>query len=276
MQNSANMEKEEEEEEKYTTFHSPSADESSLPRFHPSESSPPDSPVSYQTSHAFSPKEENHKTPPIPPEDVPETFHSPIVVVNRSVRDEPRMVTKVDPGALDGIASIAVEEGGGASARRGKLSFSMLKRSKRESAVERGALVFRICGFLFCLISFSIMASDKNKGWTLDSFDRYEEFRCVSLSAVFFNFHHTMKSIKRVICRYCLSVNVIGFVYSGLQGCDLAYHMGTGKHALRHHLRRHLDFFMDQASQLSDLTKIPNTSLQLLKYFVNLTIPVGH
>ncbi|RVX08888.1 CASP-like protein 4A3 [Vitis vinifera] len=108
---------------------------------------------------------------------MPATSPSPVVVVNRSVRDEPRMVTKVDLGAVDGIASIGVEERGGASARRGKLSLSILRRPKRERAVERAALGFRVCGFLFCLVSFSIMASDKNQGWTLDSFDRYKEFR---------------------------------------------------------------------------------------------------
>lgn len=258
------MEKQEEEEEEevesHDTFHSPSADESPPRRPHPPEFSPADSPVSYQTSHAFSPKED--RTPRTPPADVAATFSSPVVVVNRLVRDEPKMLTKMDPSVLDGIANMAVEERGGASARREKLSLSTLKRTKRERAVDRAALAFRICGFLFCLISFSIMASDKNKGWTLDSFHRYKEFRCVSL---FFTalrmFENWVRSEtmpfddenqlnKRVICRYCLSVNVIGFLYSGLQGCDLAYQMGTGNHPLRPHLRRPLDFFMDQASQL--------------------------
>lgn len=220
-----NMEKQ--EEEKHTASDSPSVDEPPSPHPHqehnslpPPESSPADSPISYRTSHGFSPKE--YKTPPTPPTDMPATSPSPVVVVNRSVRDEPRIVTKVDLGAVDGIASIGVEERGGASARRGKLSLSIPRRPKRERAVERAALGFRVCGFLFCLVSFSIMASDKNQGWTLDSFDRYKEFR------------------------YCLAVNVIGFVYSGLQGCDLAYHLGTRQHALRQHLRYHLDFFMDQ------------------------------
>ena len=263
--NIMNMEKQ--EEEKHTASDSPSVDEPPSPHPHrehnslpPPESSPADSPLSYRTSNGFSPKE--YKTPPTPPTDMPATSPSPVVVVNRSVRDEPRMVTKVDLGAVDGIASIGVEERGGASARRGKLSLSILRRPKRERAVERAALGFRVCGFLFCLVSFSIMASDKNQGWTLDSFDRYKEFRCVS---PFFYiqlfgrcgcFHHTkwciltMKINARVICRYCLAVNVIGFVYSGLQGCDLAFHLRTGQHALRHHLRYHLDFFMDQASCL--------------------------
>ncbi|GKD70995.1 hypothetical protein Tco_1325085, partial [Tanacetum coccineum] len=40
---------------------------------------------------------------------------------------------------------------------------------------------------------------DKSKGWALDSFYRYKEFR------------------------YRMDVNVIGFAYSVLQGCDLVY-----------------------------------------------------
>lgn len=163
---------------------SPRPDREHNPR-PPLESSPADSPVSYQTSHGFfSPKESLRecKTPPTPPASVPAT-PSPIVVVNRSVRDEPKILTKVDLGAMDGIASQSVEEVGDASARRQKLSLPVLKRPRRERAVKRAALGFRVCGFLFCLVSFSIMASDKNQGWTLDSFGRYKEFRWVSQSS---------------------------------------------------------------------------------------------
>ncbi|KAL0357576.1 UNVERIFIED_CONTAM: CASP-like protein 4A3 [Sesamum calycinum] len=72
-----------------------------------------------------------------------------------------------------------------------------------------------------------VMAADKTQGWSGDSFDRYVEYR------------------------YCLAVNVIGFVYSGFQAFDLAYHLGTGKHVFAHHLRYHFDFTMDQASNIS-------------------------
>lgn len=48
--------------------------------------------------------------------------------------------------------------------------------------------------------------------------------------------------------RYCLSVNVIAFVYAGFQAYDLAYYLAKGKHVIRHHLRRPVDFFMDQVS----------------------------
>ncbi|KHN34308.1 CASP-like protein [Glycine soja] len=84
-------------------------------------------------------------------------------------------------------------------------------------------------GFLFsevvpCLILFLVIAADKTHGWSGDSFDRYKEYR------------------------YCLSVNVIAFVYAAFQAGDLAYQVVTGRRIINHHLRYHFDFFMDQAS----------------------------
>ncbi|XP_063936340.1 CASP-like protein 4A1 isoform X2 [Daucus carota subsp. sativus] len=75
------------------------------------------------------------------------------------------------------------------------------KRTGDDQVLKKVNFWFRVFGFLFCLISFSIMAADRDKGWTLDSFHRYIEFR------------------------YCLTVNVIGFIYSALQGFDLAYQL---------------------------------------------------
>lgn len=50
-------------------------------------------------------------------------------------------------------------------------------RSKRELMLNRAALGFRVCEFILCCISFSIMVSDKTEGWSGDSFDRYKEYR---------------------------------------------------------------------------------------------------
>lgn len=133
--------------------------------------------------------------------------------MNRFVREEPVALTKLDPGIGD------VEVGG--SERRTRRSLSILRRVKREKMVKKTALGLRIWGLVFCLISFAVMASDKNKGWALDSFYRYKEFR------------------------YCISVNVVGFMYSAVQACDLAYHFSTGKY-VRHQLRYYFDFLMDQ------------------------------
>ncbi|GMH23381.1 hypothetical protein Nepgr_025224 [Nepenthes gracilis] len=95
-------------------------------------------------------------------------------------------------------------------------------KSKREEMLKRVALGLRLSELVLCLISFSIMAADKTRGWSGDSFDRYKEYR------------------------FCLSVNVIAFVYSGFQAYDLAYHLAIGKHAFSYHLHRQFDFLMDQ------------------------------
>lgn len=94
--------------------------------------------------------------------------------------------------------------------------------SKKEDVIKKAALGVRVLELAFCLVSFSVMATDKTQGWSGDSFGRYKEYR------------------------FCLTVNIIGFVYAGFQAFDLAYHLATGKHAINHHLRYQFDFIMDQ------------------------------
>ncbi|KAL2321848.1 hypothetical protein Fmac_026227 [Flemingia macrophylla] len=89
---------------------------------------------------------------------------------------------------------------------------------------KKVALGFRLCEVVLCLISFSVMAADKTRGWSGDSFDRYKEYR------------------------YCLSVNVIAFVYAAFQLADSALQIVARRSIIDHHLRYHFDFFMDQAS----------------------------
>ncbi|XP_059670158.1 CASP-like protein 4A3 [Cornus florida] len=178
-------------------------------------------------SHGFSP---NHDTVPESPpiKTMGAQFRAnppkPEMVVTRSVREEPMPVTWKYAGAGDGFSGGAVEEGSGEGGGGGRLrkSLSILRRTKREKMVKEAALGLRVCGMVFCLISFSVMAANKNKGWALDSFDRYKEFR------------------------YAMAVNVIGFVYSGGQACFMAYHLATGKYVSRHQLRYFLDFSVDQ------------------------------
>ncbi|GMH01288.1 hypothetical protein Nepgr_003127 [Nepenthes gracilis] len=95
-------------------------------------------------------------------------------------------------------------------------------RSRREDMVKKVALGLRLSEVALCLISFSIMAADKTQGWSGDSFDRYKEYR------------------------FCLSVNVIAFLYSGFQASVLAYHLVTGKLVLNQHFHHQFDFLMDQ------------------------------
>ncbi|XP_042012681.1 CASP-like protein 4A3 [Salvia splendens] len=151
---------------------------------------------------------------------------SPVILgLNRLVKEEaPRGVKKV--GAVGGGGGGTVEEGfvdevGGDRRSRAAVE-NILRRSERSKELTKAALVVRVFEALACVISFSVMAADKTKGWSGDSFDRYREYR------------------------YCLVVNIIGFVYSAFQVCDLAYLLGTKKHVISHHLRYYFDFFMDQ------------------------------
>lgn len=133
-----------------------------------------------------------------------------VVSVKRSVRDGlppvAAMVAKADPATVDGPAVMQWAEeapsvtmagrgggrggggggvvggfggggGGGDDGRRPRPSLSILRRARRESMVRRAQLVSRVCGCVFCLVAFSVMAADRDQGWALDSFYRYKEFR---------------------------------------------------------------------------------------------------
>lgn len=169
------------------------------------------------------PMSENH--------DFPAKGGSPVVLgLNRLVREEPPPgVKKI--GAVHGggghLEEGYVSSGGGENEVGGErrsraAAASILRRSERSAAARKVALVFRVLEVILCLVSFSVMAADKTKGWSGDSFDRYKEYR------------------------YCLVVNIIGFVYSGFQAFDLAYSIGTENHVFSHHIRYHFDFSMDQ------------------------------
>ncbi|KAK6129322.1 hypothetical protein DH2020_036930 [Rehmannia glutinosa] len=159
-----------------------------------------------------------------PTENMRVVLEEPMAVVERAVLEEPKAaVAKTDsgPGVVESGGG-----GGGSGRRRSRPSLSILRGAKKEKMVKKAALGFRIFGFLFCLVSFSVMAADRNQGWALDSFYRYKEFR------------------------YCMSVNVIGFVYSGAQAFDLSYNLVTGKYIVHHqqHFRYYFDFGVDQAT----------------------------
>lgn len=184
----------------------------------------------YHYSPHRSPPPEPQKPAPPPPENTnshAEKLPSPVVVFNRSMREQQLpAVTKVSgPGSGGGGRERfggGGEEGRGERRPEGRTLNSVPRRSQSGKIINKAALGFRVSEMVLCLISFSVMAADKTQGWAGDSFDRYKEYR------------------------YCLSVAVIGFVYSGFQAYDLAYHLITGKHVIQHHLRNHFDFFMDQ------------------------------
>lgn len=89
--------------------------------------------------------------------------------MNRAARDEQPAVTKVERG---------VGGGDGPDAERGSKVVSwILRRRRRGQAVGRAAIVVRLAAVVLSLVSFSVMAADKTKGWAGDSFDRYREYR---------------------------------------------------------------------------------------------------
>ncbi|KAI4346985.1 hypothetical protein L6164_007841 [Bauhinia variegata] len=154
---------------------------------------------------------------------------SPVVVANR-FQVEPMVVTKVDPGAKEGVVDVGnVEQATGSGGGRGgnenrrlRPDISDFLRSKKEVNFNKTLLGLRTTALVFCLSSFSVMTADKKQGWTLDSFYVYKEFK------------------------YSLSVNVIGFVYSLFQVSDLVKYLMTRKHLVQHQLWGYFNFSMDQ------------------------------
>ncbi|KMS98037.1 hypothetical protein BVRB_4g096310 [Beta vulgaris subsp. vulgaris] len=180
-----------------------------------SPNSSPSSISSDHTFHGFSPLKDNPATPsPSPPPPPPVQAIIPVQGVNRLVRDQPDTVTKTEPDAENGFTQTRVGSR--------QLQVPALRRARRDKSVKRAGLALRFCEFVVCLVSFSVMAADKNRGWAVDSFDRYVEFR------------------------YSMSVNVIGFAYSGLQGLDLLHQLTTGKDLVGSQVRYSFDFAIDQ------------------------------
>ncbi|KAJ8566990.1 hypothetical protein K7X08_019198 [Anisodus acutangulus] len=163
---------------------------------------------------SFTMEDNINKPSAAPTRSPPEKPQIPEVVVKRYSKEEPLALVKADLFVGDGTDSVG--DGGR------KITPPLRKAKMEDEMVKKAALGFRILGFLFGLVSFSVLAADRNQGWALDSFERYMEFR------------------------YCISVNVIGFVYSGAQAFNLAYQSATGKNIVQHHLRYIFDFALDQ------------------------------
>ncbi|KAF3781387.1 CASP-like protein 4A3 [Nymphaea thermarum] len=118
------------------------------------------------------------------------------IIVNRSAIDGFAVITK--PAHTDTHLSVAdvlglPMEGGeagvgrdtvGEGSRRRGVS-PIVRRWNREKVLRRAGLAFRVCGLLFSLVSFSVMAADKTQGWSGDSFYRYKEYRPFSIHLCF-------------------------------------------------------------------------------------------
>ena len=161
----------------------PLSKRSTPPRSNPKAQSPPSDHPSVDSllssdhsslSHGFSP-------PPLTSQPSDPNSKPPAVAVSRAEftsRDQPTAIT------------VELEEQsqtlGSGSGKRLRPDLSILRRTKRDKMVRKALLGFRISGFVFCLVSFSVLAADKDQGWALDSFDRYKEFRLVAFS-IFLN-----------------------------------------------------------------------------------------
>jgi len=98
----------------------------------------------------------------------------PVMGISRARREDlPPSVTKVGP--------IAGEE---VQRSEPVMSTPWGRKTKREEMVRRAALGFRLSEMVLCLVSFSVMAADKTQGWSGDSFDRYKEYRSLSVSVI--------------------------------------------------------------------------------------------
>ncbi|XP_010459356.1 PREDICTED: CASP-like protein 4A2 [Camelina sativa] len=133
---------------------------------------------------------------------------SSMVVFNRWVRED-NGTTQTTTRKVDG-------------GELGTTTATTVNRARRDELVSVTALGFRITEVILCVISFSIMAADKTQGWSGDSYDRYKEYR------------------------YCLAVNVIGFVYSAFEACDAACYIAKESYMINCGFHDLFVFSMDQ------------------------------
>uniref|UniRef100_A0A804L067 CASP-like protein n=1 Tax=Musa acuminata subsp. malaccensis TaxID=214687 RepID=A0A804L067_MUSAM len=74
----------------------------------------------------------------------------------------------------------------------------ILHRDRREEAVRRTAVVARLAAAALCLVAFSVLAADRDKGWALDSYNRYKQFRYGSAQDFSFDCHSRIGSLSVV------------------------------------------------------------------------------
>ncbi|CAJ1946743.1 unnamed protein product [Sphenostylis stenocarpa] len=103
-------------------------------------------------------------------------------------------------------------------------------------------LILRIVAFVFCKIAFAVLASDRKKKVRRESPNRwYDDYSESSFEEDSEPHWYNFEEFK-----YCLSVNVLGFVYSGFQIFVLVKYFITKRHMMKPKLRCYLNFAMDQ------------------------------
>ncbi|KAJ0962846.1 hypothetical protein J5N97_027968 [Dioscorea zingiberensis] len=114
-----------------------------------------------------------------------------------------------------GTAATAEKAGGGGGTKDKALG-GFMKRERMAMAAHQAVVGLRVAAAVLCLISFSVMAAARHKGWAEDSYDKYSEYR------------------------YCITVNILGFLYAGFQA------FVEGKHLFRPDVGNIFNFSMDQ------------------------------
>ncbi|KAL4572432.1 hypothetical protein LXL04_019209 [Taraxacum kok-saghyz] len=96
----------------------------------------------------------------------------------------------------------------------------ILTRWRHEDTLKRVSLGLRILGFVFSMLAFIIMASNKHGRGR--NFDEYEEYR------------------------YALAIAILSTLYTGLQSWRQIYEMSSGKEIIAARNLALIDFFGDQ------------------------------
>jgi len=188
--------KNQQSEQNQTQLHHNEEDEEENNNREQSSSKSPSPPLH---SLSDSPISDDHRSLPL-------VLVQPPLVTAHRFQVEPAVITRVDPGAEEGFVGVKDVEGegegerdagggggvegereqdaggGGGGVKRGlRPDVKSLLRSEKVVSLNKVLLGFRIAGFVFCLVSWSVLAADRKKGWAIDSFYLYMEFRLVNL-----------------------------------------------------------------------------------------------
>ncbi|KAJ8484619.1 hypothetical protein OPV22_017104 [Ensete ventricosum] len=99
-------------------------------------------------------------------------------------------------------------DGGRSTAPRSR---SVLRKSRTDNFLERGALLLRAFACLFSLIALAVLASNKHGDW--QDFDRYQEYRYLLAIAVL-AFIYSMAQILRQVNRSRTGKDFVAAQYS--------------------------------------------------------------
>ncbi|KAH0850399.1 hypothetical protein HID58_049979 [Brassica napus] len=206
-------------------FHSPLSDAGDPP---------PESRYVSPEASPFKLEYPNGKFPPLPP---PPPQYPPPPRYQRNARAAAPTNSSSDksPSSMVVLNRWVREEGPQTTARKAgeSAAATTANRARRDGSVAMAALGFRVSEVVLCVVSFSIMAADKTKGWSGDSYDHYKEYRVDHADNTNF-------------CRYSLFVNVIAFVYSAFEVCDAACYIAKENYMLNCGFHNIFVFFMDQ------------------------------